>query len=229
MSDATPAPAQGDARSLADARRARWQSWLGALVVRALGTTWRIRRTGDEARRRHQREVGPVVLALWHGELLPLLYAHVGEEIAILISTHRDGELIARIAMRLGFPTVRGSSSRNADRALVGLIRELKAGRTIALTPDGPRGPRHTFAPGALVAAHRAGAAIVPLRAEVSRAWRLRSWDRFVIPKPFATITVHYGAPTFVPGESPRDAAAAAPAFQAALDALPPGPDADRK
>lgn len=226
MTDAPLPAAQGDARSLADARRARWQSWLSALVVRALGATWRIERTGDAERRRHQREVGPVVLALWHGELLPLLWAHVGEPISILVSTHRDGELIARIAMRLGFTTVRGSSSRNADRALVGLIRELKAGRTVALTPDGPRGPRHTFAPGALVAAHRGEAAIVPLRAEVSRAWRLASWDRFVIPKPFATIRVHYGAPTFVPGDSPRDAAQAAPAFQAALDALPPGDDA---
>jgi lysophospholipid acyltransferase (LPLAT)-like uncharacterized protein len=226
VSDA-PAPAQGDARSVADARRARWQSWLGVQLVRALGTTWRVRWEGADVVRRHQREVGPVVLALWHGELLPLLWAHVGQDIAILVSTHRDGELIARIAMRLGFATVRGSSSRGADRALVGLIRELRAGRTVALTPDGPRGPRHTFAPGALVAAHRSGAAVVPLRAEVSRAWRLGSWDRFVIPKPFATITVHCGVPASVPGDSPRDAATAAPDFQARLDALPPGRDAD--
>ena len=222
MSDETaPVAAQGEARSLADARRARWQSFLGAAVVRLLGATWRVRWVGDVPVRAHQRDVGPVVYALWHGELLPLLWAHVGMPVSILISTHRDGELIARIAMRLGFSTVRGSSSRSADRALIGLVRELKGGRTIALTPDGPRGPRHAFAPGALVAAHRGGAAIVPLRARVSRAWVLGSWDRFVIPKPFATITVHCGAPEFVPGETPRDAAAAVPHFQARLDALP--------
>ena len=164
MSDETAlvTAAQGDARTLADARRARWQSFLGAAVVRLLGLTWRVRWVGDGPVRAHQRDVGPVVYALWHGELLPLLWAHVGMPVSILISTHRDGELIARIAMRLGFMTVRGSSSRSADRALIGLVRELKAGRTIALTPDGPRGPRHAFAPGALVAAHRGGAAIVP-------------------------------------------------------------------
>ncbi len=222
MSDETaPVAAQGDARSLADARRARWQSFLGAGLVRLLGLTWRVRWVDEAPVRAHQRDVGPVVYALWHGELLPLLWAHVGMPVSILISTHRDGELIARIAARLGFSTVRGSSSRSADRALIGLVRELKAGRTIALTPDGPRGPRHAFAPGALVAAHRGGAAIVPLRAQVSRAWVLGSWDRFVIPKPFATITVHCGAPEFVPGATPRDAAAAAPHFQARLDALP--------
>lgn len=228
MSEVARDEAQGDARSLADARRARWQSWLGAAAVRLLGLTWRLRWVNDEPARAHQRETGPVVLALWHGELLPLLWAHVGQPISILISTHRDGELIARVAMRLGFTAVRGSSSRNADRALIGLVKELRGGRTIALTPDGPRGPRHTFAAGALVAAHRGGAAVVPLRAHVSRAWVLRSWDRFVIPKPFARITVTYGTPTVVPGESPRDAAAAAPQFQAMLDALP-GTDVDRR
>ncbi|HEX5634495.1 MAG TPA: lysophospholipid acyltransferase family protein [Gemmatimonadales bacterium] len=190
-------------------------SAVGALVVRALGITWRITTDGRSGLDGCRAAGRPAVLTLWHGELLPLLWAHRGEGIAVLISTHADGEVIARIARSLGCRTVRGSSSRGGARALLALVAELEGGHDVAVTPDGPRGPRRTFAPGAVVAAMRAQAPIVALGATADRAWRLRSWDAFVIPKPFARVRVAYGPPTMVTAGTPRDAEGEAPRFRA--------------
>ena len=135
----------------------RWIVRLGVPVVRLLGWTWRIRIINAEASvARLRGERRPIVFALWHGDMLALLYQHRGEGVSVLISEHRDGELIARVAESLGFRTVRGSTTRGASRALVGLARELRDGHDIAVTPDGPRGPARSFAPGALIAAQRA-------------------------------------------------------------------------
>ncbi|MDB4914393.1 MAG: hypothetical protein JWM95_2037 [Gemmatimonadetes bacterium] len=201
-------------------RRVRWTVRLGSLLIRALATTWRMRPHDDEplheARRRNQR----VIFALWHGELLPLLWQHRGENVAIVISEHRDGEIIAQIAESLGYATVRGSSSKGGSRALIGLMREIDSGRDGAITPDGPRGPARVFAPGAAVASQRTGAAIVPIRAAASHSWRLKSWDRFLIPKPFARVDVSYGAPTVIIADSPREAAEHSARLQTLLDSV---------
>ena len=203
----------GDARSRADTKRARWLSLIGSWVIRMIGVTWRVRLidVGPVDRLRHEGR--PVALLLWHGQLLPLLYVLRFQSIAALISTHKDGELIAQVAKRLGCKLVRGSSSRGADRALLGLVRTLKDGYTIAVTPDGPRGPYRTFAPGALIAAHRANAPVVAFGVHATRAWYLKSWDQFMIPKPFARVTVVFDTPMLVPGEGSRDAADAIPQF----------------
>jgi hypothetical protein len=87
------------------------------------------------------------------------------------------------------------------------MARELQAGREVAITPDGPRGPANKFAPGALIAAQRSDSFIVPVAAVADRAWHLKSWDRFMIPKPFARITIAYGNPAKVLASTPRDAA----------------------
>ncbi len=167
----------------------------GALVVRALGLTWRIRWEGGTIPRE------PAIYALWHGELLPLLWAMRGRGIAPLISTHADGEVIARVVQSLGYVPIRGSSSRGGARALIEAVRRLGDGGQVAFTTDGPRGPRRQSAPGVLAAAARAKVPVIPLGAIVSRAWRVRSWDRFVLPKPFATIRVRVGEPIRPTGE----------------------------
>jgi lysophospholipid acyltransferase (LPLAT)-like uncharacterized protein len=204
-----------------DSRKVRWIVRVGVWIIRALAITWRMETANAaplaEARRRGQR----VIFALWHGELLPLLWHQRGENVAIVISDHRDGEIIARIAESLGYATVRGSSSKGGSRALIGLMREIDAGRDGAITPDGPRGPARVFAPGAAVAAQRTGALIQPIRAQASWAWRLKSWDRFLIPKPFARVRVTLGPLTAVEASSPRDAADQAPRLQTILDAVP--------
>jgi len=201
--------------------RLRWTVRLGAAVIRALASTWRFRVTNAAQVAEHRAREKRLIYTLWHGELLPLLWLHRHEGVAVVISEHRDGEIIARIAETLGYETIRGSSSRGGSRALIGLMRALDGGRDVAVTPDGPRGPAHVFAPGAAIAAQRTGASIVPTRASASRAWRLKSWDRFLVPKPFARVDVVYGTITTVDASSPREAADHAPRLQALLEMLP--------
>lgn len=183
-----------------------------------ISRTWRIRVINGEYVRDLRRAGQPFIFALWHGQLLPLLWHHRSEGVLVLISEHRDGELVARAALSLGYGLIRGSSTHGAERALISLVRELDSGHEVAITPDGPRGPAKTFAPGALVAAQRSGSFILPVAASADRAWRLRSWDRFMIPKPFARVTVAYGVPTKVLAATPRAAAQEGARFEQLLN-----------
>ncbi len=139
-----------------------------------------------EAKRAH-------VFLLWHEALLPLLWHHRNQGVAIVVSEARDGQYLSDLAESLGYRTVRGSSTRGGARALLGAVRELQAAGAVAFTPDGPRGPRRELKPGAVAAAQRGGGVIVPVHAEADRAWRLHSWDRFMIPKPLARVRITYG------------------------------------
>ena len=210
-----------EARARKRERRARWSARIAGIGVRMLARTWRVRevhqRSGDIVRQ-HQR---PVIFCLWHCELLCHMWNFRNLGIVVLISEHGDGEIAARAAESMGYRTIRGSSRRGAERALLSLAREVKNGAHVAVTPDGPRGPAESFAPGALIAAQRSGAPIVLLRAVADRAWRLRSWDRFMIPKPFARLTIYVSAPVTVNASSLRAAAEEAPRFQALMRSLP--------
>lgn len=183
-----------------------WSSRLGSGFIRIIARTWRFRTVNAEAYAAERAAGRAVVMVLWHGEMLPLLYYHRNKEIAVLVSEHGDGEIIARILRDFGFRLIRGSTSRGAARALIAVDRELRAGFDVGITPDGPRGPRHSVAPGALLAGHRAGAKLMPLAASASAFWELSTWDRFIIPKPFARITITYGTPTAVVADSSRAA-----------------------
>lgn len=191
----------------------------GGAALRAIARTWRFEVRNAAALEALRDERRPFIFSLWHGQLLPLLWHHRNQKIAVLISEHRDGELVARLARSLGYRLIRGSSTRGGERALLSLVRDLRDGREVAVTPDGPRGPAFKYAPGALVAAHRSGAAILPIAAHASRAWRLGSWDRFLIPKPFARVTVAYGNPVEVAAPDARAAAGQAQKFQELMKA----------
>jgi hypothetical protein len=171
--------------------------------MRLLAMSWRMR-TVNEDRWRVLHQTGRAhAFLLWHEALLPLLWQHRGQGIAIVVSEAREGQYLADFAVSLGYRTVRGSSTRGAARALLGAVRELQAGRAVAFTPDGPRGPRRELKPGVVAAAQRGGGIIVPIHAEADRAWRLRSWDQLVIPKPAARVTIIYGRPFEVaPGDA---------------------------
>jgi lysophospholipid acyltransferase (LPLAT)-like uncharacterized protein len=190
---------------------------LGAVFYRLLGWTWRVRYVNPEVVEPFRANKLPYIFACWHGQMLPLLWTHRDQGISILVSEHRDGEIITRVARTIGFGAVRGSSSRGAGRALLGLVAELERGGAVAVTPDGPRGPAEEFAPGALVAAQRAEVPVITVGAHASSAWRLSTWDRFIIPKPFARVSVAYGGPVHIAPGSPRDAAAEAPRLQELL------------
>jgi len=187
------------------------------VLIRLLSATWRVRVLNDGGWVAHRARGDVYVFAFWHGQMLPLIRQHAGEGVAILISEHRDGELIAQIIERFGLRTVRGSTSRGAARALVSMVRTLEGGIPIGVTPDGPRGPAHSFAPGTLVAAQRAGAPVVAVGVAASRAWRLKSWDAFLIPKPFARVVIAYSDPTPVAANDARDAAQQAERFRALM------------
>ena len=191
---------------------------VGALIIRALASTWRYRVTNQDAVRALRSRRQPFIFAFWHGTMLPLVWAHRGEGVPVVISEHRDGEIIARIVERFGFRTIRGSTTRGAARALLGIVRELESGSEVAVTPDGPRGPARRFASGALVAAQRVGVPIVVIGVTASRAWRLKSWDAFMIPKPFSRVHIAYAVPTCVDATSARGAEEEAPKFETLMN-----------
>ena len=191
---------------------------LGVWILRALAATWRVRFVNPAVVGNRSEREEPVIFVLWHGQILPLLWTHRRRGIAVIISQHRDGEVIARIASALGFRLVRGSTSRDAARALLSASREIESGHDLAVTVDGPRGPAGVVAPGALVISQRTGTLMIPTGASASRAWRLRSWDRFMVPKPFARVTVAYADPIRVAPGNPRDAAQHVEAVRDAIE-----------
>jgi hypothetical protein len=176
----------------------------GAGLVSGLLATTRVERIGWENLAHFRRRRAPVIFVFWHAHLLPLVHYHRHEGIVVLVSEHADGEHIARILEHRGFGTVRGSSTRGGVRGLRALVRAARSGSDLALTPDGPRGPRGEFKPGALAAARMTGLPLIPLAVSASRAWSLRSWDRFLIPKPFATVRIEYLPPRLVGRDASR-------------------------
>ena len=182
-----------------DELRFRVLSRVGALLVRLLGRTLRIRAEREESFLESRRRGQPVIFVFWHSRILPLTYIHRNQGIVVLVSEHRDGEYIARIIEAMGFGTSRGSSTRGGVKGLKGLVRAARAGHDLGFTPDGPRGPPRKLKPGTLAAARITGAPIVPIAVGGPRVWRLGTWDRHVVPKPFSRITVRYGEPCIVP------------------------------
>lgn len=182
----------------ADARKAAILGTAGRLVLDALlhGVRFEVRSHPGYAARVAAGE--PVAYTLWHGRLLPLTWLHRQRDIAALISLSKDGEYIARVVEGWGYRVVRGSSSRGGRRALAEMIRHGRDGRSLAFTPDGPRGPREKMKSGVLLAAQRAGMPIVPLTAACTRAWWFEGWDRFLVPKPFSRIVVEHAEPVWI-------------------------------
>jgi lysophospholipid acyltransferase (LPLAT)-like uncharacterized protein len=203
---------------MSDGLRYTLASAVGGAVLDAVLRTARFDITNDEAWRKQN---GPVLFTLWHGRLLPLGYLHRGQGVVALVSRSADGEYLTRLLQHWGFAAVRGSSSRGGDIALRELVRLVRAGRSVAVTPDGPRGPREKLKPGVLQLAQLTGAAIVPVAAGTDRAWWFVRWDRFLVPKPFARLQVAYGDPIFIPRTADAGFLADATArIEAALHAL---------
>lgn len=176
---------------------------LATLLFKLLGHTWRVRFTGRDRFLALRAAGTPVIMAVWHGELIGFIWSCRGRGTVGMVSESKDGEIITRVSHGVGFTHVRGSSSRGGARALLGAVRALQEGHEVALTPDGPRGPAEVFQPGAIAAAQRTGAPIVPFRVRASRAWRFNdSWDRFFLPKPFARVTVAVGEPVFIAADT---------------------------
>jgi lysophospholipid acyltransferase (LPLAT)-like uncharacterized protein len=183
-------------------RLMRLAAWLLAGLIGLWLRTMRIRTVSADGR---QHPVDPATqryfYAFWHEALLAPLAT--GAKARVLISTHTDGELIAGICQRLGVGVIRGSTAKAGSAALLEMIRGDDSTH-LAITPDGPRGPRRELKPGLVMVASQAGIPIVPLGIGFTRAWRASSWDRFAIPLPFTTLVGVIGEPVNIPSTLDR-------------------------
>jgi lysophospholipid acyltransferase (LPLAT)-like uncharacterized protein len=177
-------------------------SRLGPVIICLLGRTLRIVWVGQENLEPIKRQNKSVIYAFWHGRMLILAYSHRRKRIHILISQHRDGEFIARIIHRLGFVSVRGSTTRGGTKAIFEMCDKAAHGCDLGVTPDGPTGPGFQVHSGTIYVAQRSGMPIVPITSSAEHRWTLSSWDRFIIPRPFSKAVVMLGEPVVVPVDS---------------------------
>jgi lysophospholipid acyltransferase (LPLAT)-like uncharacterized protein len=158
-----------------------------------LGKTWRYRLTGagkiDPFR---DRDKG-VIYCFWHSHILPMSYLFRGIGVKAVVSASKDGDRATAVARRWKHGTIRGSTSLHGISVLRQCVRELRTMQNIVLIPDGPRGPREIVKPGVAQIALLAGARVFPVSAIPAKTWRLRSWDRFMVPCPFTTIELRIG------------------------------------
>jgi lysophospholipid acyltransferase (LPLAT)-like uncharacterized protein len=145
-----------------------------------------------------------VITAFWHAQLLEMPFVYPPHVAAILISQHRDGEYISRVTRRLGHPVVRGSATRGGLQAFRQMLQILEEGGHVAITPDGPRGPVRQVKPGVIELSRLSGMPILPVAFAAEPAWRLKSWDRFLLPYPFARAIYVWGEPIRIPRELSR-------------------------
>jgi len=177
--------------------------WFRTQILLATGLVWGLGRSlrvswHHESRLCDAREASGgkgVIYAFWHQRLLPLCFTHRKQGINVLVSTHKDGEIIARVISNLGFGTVRGSSTRRGLKAFFEMVSDERQHFDLAVTPDGPKGPSKVLKPGLLLLARRTGRPVVPLANAVWPRIELRSWDRFHLPWPGARCSVVLGEP----------------------------------
>ncbi len=149
-------------------------------------------------------ESSSFVVAFWHGELLmqPFNYKKLKPDgkVSAMISEHKDGEAITKTVEYLGIHSIRGSSSRGATKVLISAIKEIKAGNDIAITPDGPKGPRHSIADGIVAISQKTNAKILILNCKPTKYWQFESWDKFIVPKPFSKLEFFIQEPLDIGG-----------------------------
>lgn len=172
--------------------------WLGARLIRFIALTQRTRVYGEEKVQQLWRSGQQVILSTWHDQLLMMVTVYHGPGAKILISQSRDGELIARTVAYFGQEAVRGSSSRGGRAAFRELLKLAEQQTDLAVTPDGPKGPRHQLKDGVVQLARLSGRPVVPLAYVTSRGHRFASWDRFLLPCPFAHGVYLFGDPVFL-------------------------------
>ena len=178
--------------------RARWLIGFGFYLLRLLGRSLRFEMV-DHAGIAGKPVLENYIGAVWHNRLLifPLVLRRFfsNRSGAALISASRDGDLLTDAVQRFGYDVVRGSSSRLGATALLQLSNLLSSHRDVVVTPDGPLGPAYELGPGIILLAQKTGAAVLPMNLEYSGCWRLKSWDRFIIPYPFSKVRIILGSP----------------------------------
>jgi len=191
------------------------------LFVRLIGATLRFETIGQENLEKIEGSGRLPIYAFWHDRIIAGTYFFRNQRIIVLSSQSFDSEYTARCIQRLGYGIVKGSSSKRAVAGLVGMIRMMKKGYAAAFTLDGPRGPRYEVKMGPVILAQKTGNPLLPFVVECRKSWRLRSWDRLNIPKPFTQVAVIFGEPIYVePGGDGAALSSKRAELQASLDAL---------
>lgn len=180
-------------------------SWSGYLLIRCLCPTLRFSVIREEGCLSDGYSAPNGIWCFWHRSVIPAGYYFRGKQIAVMVSRSFDGEYIARILSKLGFRAVRGSSSRGAVGALMGMRREIDLGHVVAFTIDGPRGPRYVAKPGPVLLGKKTGQPISCFYIAVERAWVLNSWDRMIIPKPFSRACAYISSPMPVAADASEE------------------------
>lgn len=175
---------------------------IGAPVIRLLGFSLRLKRINSRYTDELQAQNKPYILCAWHGRLFLPVFYHRNKGIVAMVSRHADGEVIARIVHKLGYGTVRGSSGRGGREAFLQLLSHLKKGGSAAMIADGPLGPPFQLKIGTVMLAREAGCPLIPITFAARPHWRLKSWDRHVLPKFFAQCVLCYGEPILVPAQA---------------------------
>lgn len=178
--------------------------FFGYWTIRFLGPTLRVAVSYEDGAQ-DRLDARPLIASFWHSCMIPATYIFRDMGIRVMSSFSYDGEYMGRIIRKFGFVAVKGSSSRNPVRALLGLRRALDEGWTVAFTLDGPRGPRHKVKPGPVALARSAGMAMTTFHAAIEKGWTLNSWDRMVIPRPFSRVLVRVGKLIHVPADATDD------------------------
>jgi len=146
----------------------------------------------------------PFILAMWHGQLLmqALNYRKFKKngQIKVIVSEHRDGQTIRKVVSHLGVGALEGSSTRGGAKALIGAIKSIKSGIDVAITPDGPKGPIYEVADGIVAIANKTNAKILTCKIIPTKYWQMKSWDKFIIPKPFGKIDFYISEPFNIEG-----------------------------
>lgn len=193
--------------------------WVGYVLIRLIGPTLRYRISIEEGGP-PEPYIQPAIYPLWHNCIIPALYYYRGHDVPVMSSPSFDAEYTGRIIQRFGYTLVKGSSSKGAVRAVLGMQKALQAGKTITLTIDGPRGPRFVAKPGPVLLARNTGVPIVCFHVGMENPWVLRStWDQLQIPKPFSRVLVRIAKLIHVPQDADSTAMERYHAeMQAALD-----------
>lgn len=161
------------------------------------------------------------IYAFWHNRIFLSTYFWRNKRIVVMTSKSFDGEYIARFIQRFGYGAIRGSSSRGGSRALVEMIKAMRAGLAMGFTIDGPRGPKYEAKPGPVILAKKTGNPILPFLIETKSYWQARSWDDLQIPKPFTKALLIIGEPIYVAADATADEVAVkVDELQTALDEL---------
>jgi lysophospholipid acyltransferase (LPLAT)-like uncharacterized protein len=205
---ATPAPPSVDKPWRKFTFRERILLWLiewsGYFVIRVLLPTVRFAVSWEEGSPKSFAE-RPCVYSFWHNCMIAAMYWCRDLNVRVMSSDSFDGEYTGRIMQKFGFVKVRGSSSKGAIRALLGMRRALEEGWTVAFTIDGPKGPRYVAKPGPVTLSRSTGAPMVVFHIAIERAWILNTWDRAMIPKPFSRALIRVSRAIAVPPECDQE------------------------